>query len=96
MKEFIVNALPWIVTAVCIAVLAVQVGRRRRKNGEKKEKTENYGAEGMCLGMCLGTALGSSFGINMGIGLSMGMMLGLLLGSCIGKADGDKENEKKD
>ena len=40
MKEFILAALPWIITGLCVAVLAVQVSRKRKKakDGEKKEK----------------------------------------------------------
>lgn len=91
MKEFIMAALPWIITGLCVAVLAVSISRRsRRKDGETKDRTENYGAEGMCLGMCLGTALGTSFGSNTGISLSIGMLIGLLIGSCIKRTDCDK------
>lgn len=98
MKEFMIAALHWIMTGLCIVVLAVSVCRRnRRKDEKKKDGTENYGAEGMCLGMCLGTALGTSFGSNTGIGLSIGMLIGLLIGSCIKRTDSDKDDndEKK-
>lgn len=96
MKEFIMSALPWIMTCLCIVVLAVSISRRsRRKDGEKKDRTENYGAEVMCLGMCLGVALETSFGSNTGIGLSLGMLIGLVIGSCIKRTDCDKDDNGK-
>lgn len=87
---FIQAALPWIAMGLLLAVLAV-----RNSHGKKqKDKSGDYGTEGMCLGMCLGTALGSSFGNNTGLGISLGMLIGLAVGTSIRK-DQDNENDEE-
>lgn len=97
MREFFTAAFPWIITGLCVAVLAVQACWKKsgRNTGKKKGGTDNFRAEGMCLGMCLGTALETSFGSNTGIGLSMGMLVGLVIGTCIKKGEDDEENDGK-
>lgn len=83
---FIQAALPWIAMGLLLAVLAV-----RNSHGKKqKDKSGDYGTEGMCLG----TALGSSFGNNTGLGISLGMLIGLAVGTSIRK-DQDNENDEE-
>lgn len=89
MREFFKAAFPWIIIGLCVAVLAVQVGRKRRKakDGEKKE---NYMAEGMCIGMCLGVSLQSAIGFeNLGAALCIGMLVGEVIGMMIPKEKDD-------
>ena len=52
---------------------------------KKKDKTDNYRVEGMCLGMCFGAAISTSFGSNMGVCIPVGMLIGLVIGSYIKK-----------
>lgn len=71
-------ALPWIVPGLTFAVLLAR--------SLKKEKTGDYGMEGMCLGL----AIGCSFARSPGMGLSIGLLVGLAIGSCMKK---EKETE---
>ena len=64
--EFIRAALPWIAMGLLLAIFVARSAAKKRKN---ESKSDDYGAEGMCLGMCLGTAIGTSFDNNTGIGL---------------------------
>lgn len=82
--DFLRAAMPWITMGLLLAIFAA------RQTNKKKDKTDDYGTEGMCLGMCLGTAISTD------IGLCMGMLMGLLIGSCIKKEKKDNvETEKK-
>ena len=56
--QFLRAALPWIAMGLLLAVFAVRSAGKKKE----KQKTEDYGAEGMCLGMCFGTAIGTSLG----------------------------------
>ena len=88
--DFLRAALPWIMVGLALAVFfARNAGKKKNK-----EKTGDYGTEGMCLGMCLGTAIGASFGNNTGIGISLGMLIGLAIGTCI-KKEGQNDDEKE-
>ncbi|MGN0169464.1 MAG: hypothetical protein ACI39H_01725 [Lachnospiraceae bacterium] len=84
---FLGAALPWIAVGLLLAVLVTK-GTKQKK---KKEQTENYGTEGMCLGMCFGTAIDASFGDFTGIGTSLGMLMGLAIGTCVKKESGDED-----
>ena len=87
--DFLRAALPWIAVGLLLAVLFARGAR-------KKEHTDNYGTEGMCLGMCLGSAIGTSLGNNTGIGISLGMLIGLAMGTCIKKEDRGEDNDPKE
>lgn len=90
MKEFILAALPWIIIGLCVAVLAVQVSRKRSK-GKDREKKENYMAEGMCIGMCLGVSFQVAIGFdNLGVALCIGMLVGEVIGMMIPKEKQEK------
>ena len=87
---FLRAVLPWIAVGLALAVLFAKSAGKKRK----REKTGDYGAEGMCLGMCLGTAIATSLGNNTGIGISLGMLIGLAIGTCI-KKEGQDDDEKE-
>ncbi len=80
MRDFIIAALPCIVTGLALAVLFM--GRASKK---KKEEAGSYEAEGMSIGMCIGVAISPLFSENIGIGMSLGMLIGLVIGMCIKK-----------
>lgn len=83
MKDFFMAAYPWIIIGLCVAVMAVQMSKKRStKDGENKE---NYMLEGMCLGMCLGANVGALGIDNLGIGMCMGMLIGEVIGMMIPK-----------
>ena len=88
MREFILAALPWIVTGLCVAILAVQSIRKRSK-GKDGEKTETYMLEGMCVGMCVGMCCEASLGTS-GTGLCIGMLIGEVIGMMIPKEKQEK------
>ena len=77
MKEFIMEALPWICIGIAIALCAANYCVAKKAEDSDTEY-ENYMTEGMCLGMCAGTALG-------GNGLVYGMLVGLVVGMFIKK-----------
>lgn len=81
MKEFILAALPFVVTGVSIAVIVIN---------NKSKKEETYISEGMCLGMCFGVSFGCMFTNNLGLFLSLGMLIGEAIGNCI------KKNKKEE
>lgn len=95
MREFFTAAFPWIITGLCVAVLAVQLSRKRSKakDGEKKE---NYMAEGMCVDMCVGMCGGANLGFlgiyNSGVGLCICMLVGEVIGMIIPK---EKDDDRK-
>lgn len=76
MKDFLINALPWVIIGCCLALLFAFRGRI---------KQQNYMTEGMCIGMCIGVALGSTGLLNLGIGVSLGLLVGLIAGLLIKK-----------
>lgn len=88
--DFLRAALPWIAVGLLLAVFAA----RGAKNKNKKEQTDDYGTEGMCLGMCFGTAIGTALGNNTGIGISLGMLIGLAIGTSIKKEE--QSDDKKE
>ena len=85
---FIHAALPWVAIGLFLAVLAVRNSHREKE----KDKSGDYGTEGMCLGMCLGTALGTAFGNNTVLGISLGMLICLAVFTSI-KKDSDDNND---
>lgn len=90
MRDFFTAAFPWIIVGLCVAVLAVHMGRKRSK-GKDGEKKENYMAEGMCIGMCLGVSLQTAIGFdNLGVALCIGMLVGEVIGMMIPKEKKEK------
>lgn len=83
MKDFIMSALPFVVTGVCIAIMVVN-----QKKGRK-----SYVTEGMLLGLGVGISIYSSKQANTGFGTSLGMLVGATIGCCIERKDDDKEGE---
>ena len=83
MKEFLLAAVPWVITGLCVAVLAVHTKQNRSK-GKDGEKKESFMVEGMCVGMCVGMCLQSAIGLdNLGMGLCLGMLIGQVIGMLI-------------
>ena len=72
MRDFIMAAVPLVVTGIALAVFFA--GRAEKK--KKQEKENGYEAEGMSLGMCFGAAVGAFFPEHIGVTLSMGMLTG--------------------
>ena len=72
MRDFIMAAVPLVVTGIALAVFCA--GRAEKK--KKQEKENGYEAEGMSLGMCFGAAVGAMFPEYIGVTLSMGMLTG--------------------
>lgn len=89
MKEFLLAAVPWIITGLCVAILAVQMSRKRSK-GKDGEKKENFMVEGMCIGMCIGMCCEASLGFTPGTGLCVGMLVGEVIGMMIPKEKQEK------
>ena len=79
MKDFILAALPFVLTGISVAVIIVNV------NKSKSKDKETYICEGMSIGMCFGVAVGSMILEHLGIFLSLGMLIGEAIGSCIKK-----------
>ena len=81
MRDFIMAAVPLVVTGIALAVFFA--GRAEKK--KKQEKKNGYEAMGMSLGMCFGAAVGVIFPKYIGVTLSVGMLTGLVIGMCFGK-----------
>ena len=75
MGDFIKGAFPFVIIAICIAIICVYY---HKKDG--KEKDKNFLVEGMCLGMCIGVSVSTSMHIDMGIGISLGILVGETIG----------------
>lgn len=69
MKNFILAALSFIITGVCVALLAAN----RNKN--------SYLQEGMLIGTSLGICFCTIFDGNLALGFSLGMFIGETIGS---------------
>lgn len=89
MRDFFAAAFPLIVVGLCVAVLAVHMGRKRSK-GKDGEKKENFMAEGMCVGMCVGMCCETNLGFTPGTGLCVGMLVGEVIGMMIPKEKKEK------
>ena len=87
--DFIHAALPCVTVGLLLAVFFAGSAKN------KKEKADDYGAEGMCLGMCLGTAIGTAIDNNTGIGIALGMLIGLSIGTCIKKKERKNAGDEK-
>ena len=72
MRDFIMAAVPLVVTGIALAVFFA--GRAKKK--KKQEKENGYESMGMSLGMCFGAAVGAMFPEYIGVTLSMGMLTG--------------------
>ena len=89
MREFFAAAFPLIIVGLCVAILAVQMSRKRSK-GKDGEKKENYMLEGMCVGMCVGMCCETNLGFTPGTGLCVGMLVGEVIGMMIPKEKKEK------
>lgn len=93
MRDFFTAAFPWIIVGLCVAVLAVYMGRKRSK-GKDEEKKENYMVEAMCIGMCGGMCCEANLGFlgidTPGTGLCIGMLVGEVIGMMISKEKQEK------
>lgn len=89
MKGFILAALPWIITGLCVAVLAVHTKQNRSK-GKDGEKKESFMVEGMCVGMCVGMCCEANLGFTPGTGMCVGMLVGEVIGMMIPKEKKEK------
>lgn len=78
MENFILAALPFVITGISIAVICVNIS----KTDEKK----TYLLEGMCLGMSFGVAISNIItSLDISIWLPLGMLIGEAIGSYIKK-----------
>lgn len=100
MKEFIMAALPWIITGAAVAVvlasLAVRHKRKKNRNQtdaasqdvvEKGGQSKEECSDEEDNNMAMGMSLGMCFGVAIGTAidqLALGMSLGMLFGMCIG------------
>ncbi len=75
MKEFILAALPYIITGLSIIIICVN----------NKKKNKNYIMEGMLFGLSLGASLSTTLKVDMGLGMTIGMLIGEAIGSYIKK-----------
>lgn len=89
MKEFLLAAVPWVITGLCVAVLAVHTKQNRSK-GKDGEKKESFMVEGMCVGMCVGMCCEANLGLAPGLGLCLGMLVGEVIGMLIPKEKQEK------
>ena len=89
MKGFILAALPWIITGLCVAVLVVHTKQNRSK-GKDGEKKESFMVEGMCVGMCVGMCCEANLGFTPGTGMCVGMLVGEVIGMMIPKEKKEK------
>ena len=95
MQVFIVNALPWVLTGLALAILAVNCGMEKQKDADKGARI----AMGAGLGLMFGVAL-NSCGLweSHALGLVLGALWGVALASVSGgkgepqgKEDSDKD-----
>lgn len=102
MKEFIMAALPLVITgtAVAVVVAGLAVKHKRKKNGnpidtatqealEKGGQAEEKGSDEEDNNMAMGMSLGMCCGVAIGIAidqLALGISLGMLIGMCIGRS----------
>ena len=77
MKEFVSAALPWLLTGIALAILAVNHGMENQKDGKRRARI----AMGAGFGLLLGVVLNSC-------GLWESHVLGLVLGPLWGMALG--------
>lgn len=84
MKDFFSSAIPFLLTGIALAILAVNCSGKR-------EKRNNQGAH-----MATGAGLGLLFGVVLnGCGLWENHILGLILGVLWGMALGSQYREKE-
>ena len=77
MKEFVLAALPWVMMGIELAILAVNYGKEKQKEGKRGAQI----ATGAALGLLLGVAL-NNCGLweNHLFGLALGPLWGIVLG----------------
>lgn len=96
MSDFLLAALPWVVTGIAIAFVIVNLTRKKtRKSIEiqkgldeensKGTEDDNYMPIGMCLGVCFGIVFSSLGIISLSYGTSFGMLIGMIAGMYVKK-----------
>lgn len=91
MKDFIINALPWVICGISVAIICAKLGF-----GKKEKEADSRIAIGMALGLMLSPVL-NSFELweNHGLGFALGPLLGMAIASLFGNKDNsDEENAK--
>lgn len=80
MEDFILNALPFVITGIALAVICLNLSKM------KTDKEETYLLEGMCLGMSFGVATSNIIpSLDISLSLPLGMLIGEAIGSYIKK-----------
>ena len=78
MKEFILAALPWVLTGVPLAIVCAGLARKRPREGTSKQ--DQRMAADMALGLLWGVALNSlSLWENHALGFAIGPLWGMAL-----------------
>lgn len=88
MKDFIIAAMPWLITGLALAILAANAVKKKGNNSDMGEST--YLTAGMCIGTIIGVVVWIVFNNTYGLGL--GMLAGETVGSCF-KRKGNKNGE---
>lgn len=78
MKDFIMAALPWLITGLALAILEANAVKKKGNNSDTGEST--YLTVGMCIGTIIGVVVWSVFYNTYGLGF--GMLAGEAIGSC--------------
>ena len=80
MKDFILSALPFVISGISVAVICTRLAKKKTGNN-------TYIIEGMLLGVAFGTCFGNVFSKVLGTAIctSLGMLVGEAIGSCIDK-----------
>lgn len=87
-KDFVYAALPWVVTGICIAIMAVRWKQVQVQQAiaEKEGKEGEHQGQALAKGAALGLALGALAGIIGIVPSSYGIAFGLLIGITAGIA----------
>jgi len=91
--NFFNAALPWMVMAVVVALLAARIVQIK----DGKVSDDDTVGTGMVIGLGLGIVFGAALG-NTGIGMVVGMLFGMAFGSVdksAGKRDKEAGNENE-
>lgn len=73
--SFVLAALPWVLLATLLAVVAANYERIRNDKAAGRKA-----AGGMCVGAFLGLVLAKLAGLSAGIGIGAGVLVGLSVG----------------
>lgn len=93
MADFLLAALPWVVMGIAVAVMLVNLNRKKGKlNMEKQKGTDGENSMStecehnyMSVGMCFGSVLSLSGIVTLSYGISFGMLIGMTVGMYIKK-----------